>query len=330
MLKPSYKYFINMEIVKNCCLLLHISLEEFQKSTLAYKTRGGYNIITNPKLPIEITPIFDMLIAHHIGDGSVVDPKRGRQPYFSYRQYNQNYMRLYVMKMESIFGKINYKKKYKDKTKTYCPTLISSILFNLYNLNTKSFLSKKARIPKRILKKDKEFLLAFLLGTIIDDGHIDSTMIVIGLRNKNLVKDLLKICKILNYKASYTERTLKYKEKDKKYWYLNILKEGMVNLWRDYNKLIKKYPEVDLGFKGKCIEQNLKIRNRKIIRKPGNENLILDLLSKKKFTVNELSKKIYMTRQGIRYHIHKLEKAEKIKKVGINRKNNYIYSIIER
>lgn len=330
MLKPSYRYFISLNVIKNCCLTLNIPLEKLQRSVLAYKTKGGYNIIINPKLPIEITPLFDMLIAHHIGDGSVVNPQRGRQAYFSYRQYNQKYMKLYLIKIESIFGKIKYKKIYREKTKTYCPALISNILFDLYNLNTKSFLSKKARIPEQIFKKDKEFLLAFLLGTIIDDGHIDSTMVVVGLRNKNLVKDLLKICKLLDYKASSTERTLKYKGKYKKYWYLNILKEGMINLWKDYNRLIKKYPEANLGYKGKSIAENLKIKNRKIKRKPGNEGLILNLLSKRKFTVNELSKKIYMTRQGTRYHIHKLEKAEKIKKVGINRKNNYIYSIIQR
>ena len=94
-LKRGYKYYVDLEIIISLCKILKIDLYSMQKKIISYKTRRGWNYIENPKLPIEITPIFDMLIAHHIGDGTVINPKRNRLPYFGYRQFNQHYMKLY-------------------------------------------------------------------------------------------------------------------------------------------------------------------------------------------------------------------------------------------
>jgi len=192
-MKRGYNYFIDLEILLNICNILKIPLNEFQNNIIAYKTRRGYNYIENPKLPIEITSLFDMLIAHHIGDGNVVNPKRGRRPYFSYRQYDSKFRNLYIDKIKSIFGNLNYSNDYfnnKNTTQIYFPVVGSDIMFKLYNLNITSFLSENARIPSQIFKKDKKFLLAFLIAIIIDEGHVDSTNIVIGLKNKNLIEDL--------------------------------------------------------------------------------------------------------------------------------------------
>src|SRR3989339_316190 len=65
-MKQSYNYFVDLEILFNLCKILDIPLDKLQTNILAYKTRGGLNYIENPKLPIKITPIFDMLIAHFI------------------------------------------------------------------------------------------------------------------------------------------------------------------------------------------------------------------------------------------------------------------------
>lgn len=323
-IKRGYKYFIDLEIVLGLCKLLDINLYYMQQNILAYKTKRGWNYIENPKLPIKITPLFDMLVAHHIGDGTVINPKGNRKPYFGYRQFNKKYMSLYVKKIESVFGKINMKNEYKDKTRTYFPTVLSELLFKVYNLNTRSFLSKSARIPPTLFNKNKKFLLAFLLGIIIDDGYIDSTMIVIGLHNQNLAKDQKKVCDILGYKARYTERIGKNYENC---GYVNILKEGLIKLWKDYNELKKEFTEVDLGYKGEQIKANLMISQRQIKRIPGNNKLILKLLSNKNLTVNEIAREILMTRQGVRYHIHKLEKIGKIKKIGTKGENNFIYQL---
>jgi len=323
-LKPSYPYFIDFEIIYYLCKILFLNLFEMQRNIIAYKSRKGVNYIVNPILPIRITPIFDMLIAHNIGDGTVIDPKNNRKPYFGYRQCNPNFMSLYVKKIESVFGKLRYNRNKIDTTRTYFPTVVSDLIFRHYNLNTKSFLSKKARIPPQLFNKNKESMLAFLLAIIIDDGHVDSNLIVIGLKNTALAQDLERLCNILNYDCSYKAR----KMANGIYGYLYILKNGVVKLWNDYLVLKRNYPMVSMGYKEQKIRQSFLIYKRKIIRTKGNCKKILNILLNKTYSVNELANLINMTRQGVRYHIHVLEIQQKIQKVGFSN-NNILYSGIK-
>ncbi len=323
-LKPSYMrdFFVPLEIYMKTTESLSLSKYDLEKNIIAYKTAGGGNHIKYPILPIRITPVFDMLIAHHIADGTVINPKRGRLPYFGYRQFDELYRLAYIKKIESIFGKISFKKDYiKDSTRPYCPPILSTLFFKYYNLNEKSFLSKKARIPKGILdKKEKDNLLAILIAEIIDEGNIDSTLIAISVKNEGLIRDLNEICSVLGYK---TKVSRKLKENG---WYdcLYILREGMKKLYGDYIILNKKYPCIDLGWKGEKIVQSLKIDDREIIRKKGNKNLILKLLHNEDLSVNQLALRLNMTRQGIRYHIHNLLKENKIKIID-KKQPNWLY-----
>lgn len=249
-MKKGYRYFIDLEILLNLCKILDIPLNELQNNIIAYKTRRGHNYIENPKLPIEITPMFDMLIAHHIGDGNVINPKRGRIPYFSYRQYDKVYRNLYIRKIESVFGKLKYKSDYfNNTTKIYFPVVGSDLMFKLYNLNTKSFLSKSARIPEEIFKKDLKHKLAFLIGIIIDEGCVDSNLITIRMKNEGLIYDLHKICNDLDYKTSI-------KKGKEDMFCLYILSKSMNKFYQDYQNLLNEYPEVNLGYKG---EKNKRI-----------------------------------------------------------------------
>ena len=270
---------------------LKISRIEFQKNIRYYKTGGGKNYLEKPILPIKITPIFDMILAHNISDGTVINPGRGRLPYFGYRQFNKHYRKLYIKKIEEVFGKIKFKRNYfKKSTRPYCPPVLSSLFFKCYELNEKSFLSKSARLPNEIFSKNEEHLLAVLIAFIIDESHIDSTQITIALKNKLLVNDLKKICDILKYKSKITYRkNLDYKD----YGVLNILREGMKKLYKDYLYLRRKYLVVDMGKKGRKIKDSFKIYERSIYKTKGNREIILNILKKEQFAYrNELKKKI--------------------------------------
>ena len=96
--------------------------------------------------------------------------------------------------------------------------------------------------------------------------------------------------------------------------------------YRDYLFLRKKYPVVDLGKKGKQIEDSFKIYSRVIQRIPGNQELILKILENEKLSVNQLALRINMTRQGVRYHIHNLIKDNKIRIVNKN-DSNWLYGV---
>ena len=57
---------------------------------------------------------------------------------------------------------------------------------------------------------------------------------------------------------------------------------------------------------------------------------ILKMLQTEDLTVNEIAPKINMTRQGVRSHIHILEKEESIFRVGYKGRKNIVYSYRRR
>lgn len=325
MLKPSYmkNFFVPLEIYIKICEKLNIPRETLQENVIAYKTAGGPNYISNPILPIKITPVFHMVFAHNIGDGTVIDPKHGRLPYFGYRQFDLFYRAGYIKKLESIFGDIVFlKEKYFEKsTRPYCPPAISTLFFKYYNLDVNGFKSLTSRISEKIV--DKDSLLAVLIAFIIDEGHVDSTQITIVLKNKDLVEDLKDICNKLGYESKVTYRN---NETYQDYGYLNILRNGTKKLFQDYLLLNKSCPVIDLGWKGAKIVNSLKIYDRPIRRVKGNSNFIYEILKKEFHSVNQLATKINMTRQGVRYHIHNLIKANKIKIISKD-SDNWIYGV---
>jgi len=322
-MKRGYRYSVDLEILLSLCKILNISIYEMQKNIIAYKTRRGHNYIEKPKLPVEITPIFDLLIAHFMGDGYVINQTRGRKHYFGYRQYNDQYRGLFIKKIESVFGKLKYKRTYfneRGNTRVYFPVVGSDLMFKLYNLDAHSFKSEKARIPEGIFSKDSKHGLSFLIGIIIDEGNIDSNLIVIRMKNKELIQDLQKICSELNYVTSMTKGK-------KGIFCLYILSKSVKKFYQDYQNLLKEYPEVNLGYKGEKIREFIKRTKKQKLYRPGNKPLILKALSKGNLTVNELAQKLNMTRQGARYLINKLIKENKVEVKSVVKFGNYKHGL---
>ncbi len=315
----SLKFFIPLEFYLKIIEKLDTSKEELQRNIISYKTASGINFIENPILPIKIDPVFHMIFAHNIGDGTVINPKNGRLPYFGYRQFDEFYRIAYVRKLEHVFGKIIYPEQYFMKsTRSYAPAVISSLFFKYYKFNIENFLSDKARIPDFILKSEKDNLLAILIAFIIDEGHVDSTQIVINLKNGLLVVDLKEICDTLAYDSKVTQAK---SEIAKGCVRLHILRKGMKKLYEDYRSINKCYPVINLGWKGDKIKRSFEISSRPIIRTKGNAELILKLLEKEPQSINQLAERINMTRQGVRFHIHNLLKQDKIKSVDKTKPN---------
>ncbi|RJQ18242.1 hypothetical protein C4573_00790 [Candidatus Woesearchaeota archaeon] len=322
-MKTSYKQFVDLEIFINLCKLLKIPLGQFQENILAYKTRRGRNSIENPKLPIKITPIFDMILSHHIGDGCVVNPKRNRKPYFSYRQFNKTYRELYIKKIESVFGKLEYKNAYatyEQTTKIYFPVVVSELMFKMYRLNIDSFRSETARIPKEIMRKNWKHKLAFLIGIIIDEGTVDSCLISIRMKNEAIIEDLRDICVDLGYNCSI-------KQNRHGLHALYILSGGLSKFYKDYLILAKEYPEVNLGYKGAKIKEFISRINKPQLYMHGNDDKIIVLLSEKTLSINELAAKLNMTRQGARYLVKKLLRDNKIETKSIEKFGSCKYGL---
>lgn len=322
-LKCSYfksGFYAPLDAFLETCKKLDISKSKLQKNIDSYKIAKGWNAIEHPKLPIRITPMFDMVLAHAMGDGTVIAPKRNRRPYFGYRQFNEDFRKAYVRKLESVFGNIRFLRDYIGRsTRVYCPAVLSSLFFKVYGLNEKSFMTETAVLPEEIMNKNRWHLLAVLLAFIIDEGNVDSSSIVIKIKNIALCRQLHEICARLGYESSFTSKDA--------YGNLYILRAGVDKLFHDYKRLLKDYPEADLYCKAKKIEDGQRIFSRPIYKRKGNREAIFTLLQSADMTVNQLALKINMTRQGVRFHVHNLENESKIKKAGFIQRGSILYSV---
>ncbi len=317
-------FFAPLEVYLRVVDSLGIERKELQRKIVSYKTGGGVNHIESPILPVKVNPVFHMIFAHNVGDGTVIDPKHGRLPYFGYRQFNEFYRISYIRKLEFLFGKIFYKKEYSlTSPRVYSLPVISTLFFKYYGLNNRGFMSETSRIPPIIFNEGKDSMLAVLIAFIIDEGHVDSTQIRIGLKNKLLIEDLSSICKLLGYEYTVTSGKGDYSD----YGLLYILREGTKKLYFDYLCLYKTYPIIDLGWKGDKIRRSFEIINRPIQRTVGNREFILSVLKNESLSVNQIADRINMTRQGVRYHIHSLLKEDKIKLIN-DESLNWIYGAV--
>lgn len=240
-----------------------------------------------------------------------------------YKQFNKRYRDLFIKKIESVFGDINYDNKYigdGGTTQVYFPVAVSELMFRLYNLDENSFKSETARVPVKILNKDWKHKLAFLIGIIIDEGNIDSGLILIRMKNEELIKDLGRICGDLRYKTTI---------KTGKDGMINlyILSESAKNFYKHYKKLLEEYLEADLGYKGEKIEEFINRLDKPKRYVPGNKINILRELSKEKLTVNELAKRLNITRQGARYLVKKLVEERSIEVKSVIKFGNYEYGL---
>ncbi len=317
----SYRGFGNLGKILDICKKYDININELEKNIVAYRTTQGRVTIINPILPIAVTPIFDMLIAHAIGDGFCSHLKN-RIPAFVYRQYRNEILDLFLKKMESVFGKIIYKEDYFYNQKhIYMPSVLSHILYSYYSLKPEDFLENNSKIPKEMINKDKEYLIAILIAFILDEGSIDSSNIVIGLNNKNLLYDIKSICDKLGYDnilRSGKERS-----------HLYILSNGVIKFWKDYVKIKVKYHEVSLDYKESFIE-NFILRKNKLWRtaqQGETQNKIIKLLKESDKTVKELSIILQISRQGTKWHLTQLEKMSIVRRIGKGYAGSDVYRL---
>ena len=66
------KNYRRLDFLVHACNLVNIPLEDLKNNIILYKTKRSKVIIKNPKIPIEVSPIFYMLVAHLMGDGGYI------------------------------------------------------------------------------------------------------------------------------------------------------------------------------------------------------------------------------------------------------------------
>ncbi len=321
--EPSYKNYRRLDIILKMCESLKIDLKELEKNIISYRTKKSRIEIHNPNIPVVVSPIFYMLIAHLMGDGGYIRFKDRNSIYSGYRQYNKKIKLSFLEKAQYVFGDIKFPRNYfnyENNTRIYLPSVPSLILLN-YMGNINSFLSKKARLSK-LLDCTKENLVAILTAFIIDEGSIDSGQIQIRLINRNLIMDIAKLCEKLDYKNSISKKS------PSGMYGMYILNDGLKKYWSDYLDLKGKYPFLTLDYKETAIETFMK-RKEKFWRSQGTnvtKNQILDLLKRNPLSVKEISSLLQLSRQGTKYHLDFLRQRGFINRLKARR--GFIFELI--
>jgi hypothetical protein len=242
-------------MVQNEILAFSFTLNELEDNVLSYKylhSKKIYPFNKVRKLPILVTPEFESLIYHLMGDGYVPEGGSGE-----YTQLNKISRSNFLLKLFNIFGKFSYSKDGFNNGRVYISRTILKILCNYYKLNYSQFLWDRSRIPEELINSTNFSKLSGLLAFIVDEGYVGKSSITLHSGNqsllnqiRNLAFDLGLKCSEVKVKRDRTAKNLSYR--------FNINKEGVIKLFNETLKLQDIYPTCNLAHKG---EKILKIVN---------------------------------------------------------------------
>lgn len=321
--KPSHCHRIPLRLLFLASEKLEIADYQLREGISSYSVVRGSTAIIEPALPIIVSPIFDMLVAHHISDGTLVCAQ-GRLPYFGYRQFDNKLRQSYRDKLEQVFGKIAYSQDYtgkKETTRIYAPVAASQIILSYLGQGEKAYLSTTAQVPQTIKKHSPSHKLAFLLGVFIDEGSVDANQAVIRMKNFEVIKTLQEFCRELKYSC----KTTSYENGMHQ---LYIHARSIPKFYTDFLHLQNKYPFLTLSYKGGQLRKATDRLQKPRRYLPGNKKRILQFLTREPLTVNEIAERCSMTRQGARYHIKTLINAGKVRHTETlpGKPPEYVYS----
>jgi hypothetical protein len=210
----------------------NVTMLKIEKNIEYYTGSGKSNQITNPKLPIYLTPELISVIFHFMGDGHI-----GRKTVVSsYRQMNKEGLNNFLKKLQNIFGSFNYPKKEFNNGRLNIPKIITEFYVDYFKLpNTDTF---EAYLPENIKKLKREFLLAGLISFIVDEGHVGEVITIYG-KNKKLMNDVREI----GMKCGYLCHPLREKYA---YGKFDVYRFSISS--RDYNKFYKDINTLSLEF----------------------------------------------------------------------------------
>ena len=324
LLKPSFPNFRDLHILLQVCKILGLSEMELERNVVAYQFKRSRVTIRNPILPIRVTPLFPMIVAHMVADGNIVRFNDKTTFFFSYRQYDSKLRLLLFEKAKALFGDLVYKDQYFIKeTRIYIPEVLTRVICDYYGLKSDGFLSKSALLPQKIMNSPEQHQLAVLIAFIIDEGSVDSTEIAVALKNEPLVSQLSIICDKLGYDNSVS-RTNKYGMAA-----LHILKSGLEKFWGDYQRLKSEFSQVDLGYREEKIKIDL-LRFQKQWKSRGknhSKNEMMRALKEKPLTVWALSEKLNISCQGIQFQLKSLYSRGLLGRERV-KERAYLYSLI--
>lgn len=215
-------------------------MKELEKNIIFYTGIGKSHKISNPKLPLKLTPEMISIIFHFLGDGHI--GKKGEVS--SYRQMNQIGLTNFLKKLNNVFGEFNYPIKEFNNGRLNVPKIITEFYNYYFKLpSTNTF---DSFIPENIKNFNKEFLMAGLSSFIIDEGNVGE-VITIYSKNKTLLEGIREIAIKCKYLCHPIREKYAYGKFD--VYRFSISSKSYKKFYSDLAELSKTFPKCDLGHK---------------------------------------------------------------------------------
>lgn len=232
------------------------SLKELEDNIIGYKACHGKKIIPEfnkeRKIPIKVTPEFESILYHLMGDGHVSEIGSSE-----YTQLNMLAKQNFLLKLYRTFGFFDISKKGFDDGRIYISKTIIKILCHYYKLNFEEFRWDKSALPQISLGRDNDFKLAGLIAFIVDEGYVGRSVITIYSSNRLLLSQIRQLTIDLDLRCS-SIRSQKRRGTTKESFRLTIFKKSVEKLFIKANKLKHIYPTCNFSQKK---ERILKIVN---------------------------------------------------------------------
>ena len=238
--KLSFEFVLRLlEFAENKVLCYTYTIKELQDKVISYKAAHGKCIIPefqeNRKLPIKVTPEFESIIYHLMGDGHVRAIGSGE-----YTQLNSEGRKNFLNKLYSVFGYFEVTEKSYDDGRVIIPKVIIDILCSYYNLHYNSFNWNTSKLPLNI-SSNSDFKIAGLSAFIIDEGHINDRGIEIYSGNQILLSQIRNLALDLGLDCSDL-KTKKPNGSTKESYRFRIRKEASREFLKMVINLKEKYP----------------------------------------------------------------------------------------
>ena len=244
---PSSVFFNIVNLIEEKITKFSFTINEIEDYVISYKSYHGKEISpefkNQRKLPIIVTPEFESIVYHLMGDGHVT--KIGSS---EYTQLNKLGKTNFLTKLFNVFGRFNFSMQGFKNGRIYISKTIIKIITNYYGLTPNDFRWDMSYLPEICLKRINSFKLAGLLSFIVDEGHVGKSVITLHSSNFRLLEDIRKITVELDIQCSII-RLKKGKGTTKDSYRFNIVKKGVKCLYSKSIDLRTEYETCNLAQK---------------------------------------------------------------------------------
>ncbi|MBN2067530.1 MAG: winged helix-turn-helix transcriptional regulator [Candidatus Diapherotrites archaeon] len=297
-----HQKFVPAWVIFCTATYLGVELLEIEKKIESYISFRGRLVVSEPKLPVRVTPEFTAIAIHTMCDGC---NHLGSITYF---QRDKKEQLRFSKLAANVFGTYRVKD---NKYSEILPKVFGEVISSYYKITDYSTFG--ARIPDKIKNSPFQHRLAALVAFILDEGTV-SLGITLHSSNKLLLLDICEIAKSLGYLCRKIQQR-KMQKTLNPFFRFRISPKSIGKLYTDLMMLYERFPNLNFNKKMHRIQKiwNTQTRNWKQRRKGETRQLIINELKKSKKTTFELSESTGICLKTVYHHLKRISNLSKIR-----------------